>query len=113
MLIAGCTSSAAEVSAKTGTVPPGENQYKSGDYQPVRKAGVVEKCILCHHRTTNGLLPACVDACPANARMFGDLNDPISAIAKALKQHKSTRLKVDEGTDPNVYYIRSYNDPKV
>ena len=113
VLIAGCTSSAAEVSAKVGTTPPSENQYKSGDYQPVRKAGVVEKCILCHHLTTNGLLPACVDACPADARIFGDLNDPNSAISKALKQHKSTRLKVDEGTDPNVYYIRSYDDPKV
>ena len=37
----------------------------------------------------------------------------VELVAKALKQHKSTRLKVDEGTDPNVYYIRSYNDPKV
>lgn len=113
VLIAGCTSSGAEVVAKTGSLPPGQNKYKSGDYQPVRKAGVVEKCILCHHRTTHGLQPACVDVCPADARIFGDLNDPNSAIAHALKKHKSTRLKVEEGTDPNVYYIRSYNDPKV
>ncbi|MFN2355561.1 MAG: 4Fe-4S dicluster domain-containing protein [Desulfopila sp.] len=111
--IAGCTSSGADVVAKTGSLPPGQNKYKSGDYQPVRKAGVVEKCILCHHRTTHGLQPACVDVCPADARIFGDLNDPNSAIAHALKKHQSTRLKVEEGTDPNVYYIRSYNNPKV
>jgi Fe-S-cluster-containing dehydrogenase component len=112
-LIAGCTSSGAEVAEKIGSLPPSENKYQSGDYQSVRKAGVVEKCILCHHRTTHGQQPACVEACPANARIFGDLNDPSSALSKALKAHKATRLKVDEGTDPNVYYIRSYNDPKV
>lgn len=113
VMITGCTASGAEVAKKTGVLPPDANMYQSGDYQPVRKSGVVEKCILCHHRITHGLQPACVDACPANARIFGDLNDPNSAIAMALKKHKSTRLKVDEGTDPNVYYIRSYNDPTV
>jgi Fe-S-cluster-containing dehydrogenase component len=101
------------VAGKAGALPPSENRYSSGDYQPVRKAGVVEKCILCHHRTSHGLLPACVDACPADARIFGDLNDPDSAPSRALKKHKATRLKVDEGTDPNVYYIRSYADPAV
>jgi len=113
VLITGCTSSGADVSAKVGAIPPDENKYSSGDYQPVRKAGVVEKCILCHHLTSNGQLPACVDACPASARIFGDLNDPASEIAQALKKHKATRLKVDEGTDPNVFYIRSYEDPTV
>jgi Fe-S-cluster-containing dehydrogenase component len=113
VLIAGCTSSGAEVSAKVGTLPPSENQFKSGDYQPVRKAGVVEKCIFCHHRTMHGLQPACVDACPADARIFGDLNDPKSAVALALQKYKSMRLKVEEGTEPNVFYVRSYNDPTV
>ncbi|MBE0501836.1 MAG: 4Fe-4S dicluster domain-containing protein [Desulfuromonadales bacterium] len=112
-MIVGCTASGAEVAKKAGALPPDANLYKSGDYQPVRKAGVVEKCILCQHRTTAGELPACVEACPASARIFGDQNDPNSNIAMALKKHKATRLKVEEGTDPNVYYIRSYNDPKV
>ncbi len=112
-LIPGCTASGAQVAAKVGSSPPDLNNYQSGDYKPVRAAGVVEKCILCHHRTTAGLQPACVDACPANARIFGDLNDPASDISKALKTNGKTvkRLKEDEGTEPNVFYVRSYNDP--
>lgn len=114
-LIHGCTASPAEVVKQAGGLPPDVNKYQSGDYQAVRADGVVEKCILCHHRTTAGLQPACVDACPAGARIFGDLNDPASAISQALKKHAKSvmRLKEDEGTDPNVYYIRSYNDPTV
>jgi len=113
VLIAGCTSSGVEVVENAGSLPPGVNKFKSGDYQPVRKSGVVEKCIFCHHRTTHDLQPACVEACPANARIFGDLNDPNSAISMALKKYKANRLKVEEGTEPNVYYVRSYNDPTV
>ncbi len=112
-LIKGCTSSPAETAKKAGSLPPDQNIYDSGDYKPVRRAGVVEKCILCHHRITHGLLPACVDACPAKARIFGDLNDPQSEISQALKKHKAFRHKEEAGTEPNVYYIRSYDDPTV
>ncbi len=101
------------MAGKAGATPPSLNRYRSGDYQPVRADGVVEKCILCHHRTTAGLLPACVDACPAKARIFGDLSDPASEISQVLKKHKAFRLKEDEGTEPSVYYIRSYEDPTV
>lgn len=114
-LIPGCTASAAEVVQRTGGLPPGVNMYQSGDYQPVRKPGVVEKCILCHHRVTNGLQPACVDACPASARIFGDQNDATSEISKVLTGNKDSmmRYKEDEGTEPNVVYVRSYDDPTV
>ena len=111
--IPGCTASAAEVAKAAGAVPPGANMYKSGDSQPVRRSDVVEKCTFCHHLTTAGQLPACVEACPADARIFGDLNDPKSKIAQALTSHKATRLKEEEGTDPSVFYIRSYNDPTI
>lgn len=112
-LIPGCTASPTQVVKKAGELPPDVNKYQSGDYQPVRADGVVEKCIFCHHRITHGLQPACVDACPARARIFGDLNDPKSEIAQALKKNKAFRLKEGEGTNPNVYYIRSYDDPTV
>lgn len=111
-LIPGGTASPAEVCKQTKMTPPNQNVYQSGDYQPVRKAGVVEKCILCHHRTTNGLMPACVDTCPARARIFGDQNDPNSEISQTLKKFKSVRLKEEEKTSPNVYYVRSFNAGK-
>ena len=75
--------------------------------------GIIEKCTFCYHRTVVGKLPACVETCPSDARIFGDQNDPESEIAKILKAHKATRLKEEAGTEPNVYYIRSYNDPTV
>lgn len=114
-LIPGCTGSPAEVAKKAGGIPPTLNRYQSGDYQQVRESGVVEKCIFCHHRVTAGLQPACVEACPAGARIFGDQNDAGSSISKALKSHAKSvrRLKEEEGTSPNVYYIRSYDNPKV
>jgi len=111
--IAGCTASGVEVAKAAGAVPPGANMFTSGDYPAVRKAGIIEKCTFCYHRVVNGEQPACVEACPSDARIFGDKNDPGSAIAKTLAAHKSTRLKEDKGTEPNVHYIRSYADPTV
>ena len=55
---------------------------------------------------------ACVEACPAEARIFGDLSDPESAPSKALRQHGSIRLKEEAGTEPAVHYIRSYQAAK-
>jgi Fe-S-cluster-containing dehydrogenase component len=46
--------------------------------------------------------------CPAKARIFGDQEDPNSAIAKVLKEQKSFRLKEDKGTKPNVHYVGKY-----
>src|SRR6185369_8727743 len=108
VMIAGCTSSGAETAKAAGAATPAMNQYETGDVQPVRKAGIVEKCTLCYHRTSNGLQPACVDACPAKARIFGDQDDPNSEIAKVLKAEKSFRLQEKKGTKPNVHYIGKY-----
>lgn len=112
-LIPGCTGSPSEMVSKAGALPPSLTQYQSGDYQPVRKAGVVEKCIFCQHKVANGDQPACVEACPAGARIFGDQNDASSAISKVKQAHKKslTRYRESEGTEPNVFYARSYNDP--
>ena len=75
----------------------------------IRKAGVVEKCTFCYHRTSHGLQPACVEVCPAKARIFGDQDDPNSEIARVLKAEKSFRLQEEKGTRPNVHYIRRYS----
>jgi Fe-S-cluster-containing dehydrogenase component len=57
----------------------------------------------------NGLQPACVDACPAQARIFGDQDDPKTLIAQLLKSEKSFRLQEEKGTKPNVHYIGKYS----
>jgi Fe-S-cluster-containing dehydrogenase component len=107
-MIKGCTASGAETAKMAGTQVPNMNAYESGDYKAVRRAGVVEKCIFCHHRVTNGMQPACVEACPAKARIFGDQADANSAVAQLLKKEESFVLKPEEGTKPNVAYIRKF-----
>ena len=108
-MIAGCTASGAETAAKAGAATPAMNQFVAGDVQPIRKAGIIEKCTFCYHRTSNGMLPACVEACPSQARIFGDQDDPNSEIAKTLKAHKAFRLQEEKGTRPNVHYIGKYS----
>jgi tetrathionate reductase subunit B len=66
---------------------------------------VVDKCMWCYHRTTKGLPPACVEVCPVGARLFGDVSDPESSVAKALAENAVNILKPDLGTEPKVYYI--------
>lgn len=64
----------------------------------------VEKCTLCAHRTTEGKQPACVEVCPARARIFGDLDDPNSEISREIKKAGYTQLLPEMGTRPSVYY---------
>jgi Fe-S-cluster-containing dehydrogenase component len=106
------TASGAEISKKVGSTPPHRTLYQHTDYKSVRRDGVVEKCIFCEHRVKNGELPNCVVACPSSARTFGDLNDPDSAASKLLKKYKSSVLKPEAGTKPNIYYIRSFRPEK-
>lgn len=72
---------------------------------PVRPLGVGEKCTFCVHRVDQGLEPACVEACPARARFFGDLNDPNSQVSQLIKQKGGYQLKPELGTNPSVYYL--------
>jgi len=107
--IAGGTASGAEVSAKSGATIPAMNAWQGGELRPIRSDDVVEKCTFCYHRVTNGLQPACVEVCPAQARIFGDQQDPNSKISQLLKKEKSFRLQEDKKTKPNVYYIGKYS----
>lgn len=108
-MIPGLTASAAEIAKKSGALAPAMNRFAGGDVDPVRRAGVVEKCTFCYHRVSNGLQPACVEACPAKARIFGDQEDANSDIAKVLKAKASFRLKEEKGTKPNVHYVGKYS----
>ncbi len=70
------------------------------------ETGDVHKCTFCHHRSSNGLLPACVSQCVTTARIFGDLNDPESEISKRIKEAKGTEVLLsDLGLEPVVHYI--------
>ncbi len=69
-----------------------------------RPRGVVEKCHFCVHRTRKGLQPACMEACPTGARVFGNLLDPDSEIRYILANKTVFRLKEDLGTEPKFWY---------
>jgi molybdopterin-containing oxidoreductase family iron-sulfur binding subunit len=76
---------------------------------PIRTDGVVEKCTFCVHRTRRGQTTRCVEACPNNARTFGNLNDPDSAVSRIITSERNFRLKEGLNTGPNIYYL---TDPK-
>ncbi|WP_165045819.1 4Fe-4S dicluster domain-containing protein [Adlercreutzia sp. ZJ138] len=72
---------------------------------PVHQKHVVEKCTMCYHRIARGQEPACIAACPARARCFGDLDDPDSEISKQIASRSYEHLLEDRGTQPSVYYL--------
>ena len=71
----------------------------------LRRKGQMEKCTFCVQRSRNGRLPACVEACPTGARVFGNLLDPDSEIRFVLQNKKVYRFKEDLGTDPKFWYF--------
>jgi tetrathionate reductase subunit B len=77
--------------------------YQVRHLNPIRR--YVQKCSFCYQRVDAGLMPACVETCPAGARVFGDLNDPSSEIVKLLVENPTSVLKPESGTRPNVFYI--------
>lgn len=79
------------------------NQHYLGNR--MRKKGVMEKCTFCVQRSRAGKDPACVEACPTGARIFGNLLDPNSTIRWVLENKKVFRLKEDLGTEPKFWYF--------
>jgi len=71
----------------------------------IRPAGVVEKCHFCLHRTREGRMPACLEACPTGARIFGNMLDPQSQISQVLRTKRCFVLKEDLGTIPTLFYF--------
>ncbi|WP_437585318.1 4Fe-4S dicluster domain-containing protein [Sorangium sp. So ce1000] len=71
----------------------------------IRPAGVVEKCTFCLHRTREGRMPACLEACPTGARVFGNLLDPKSEIRWVLENKRIFVLKEELGTRPRFFYF--------
>ena len=73
---------------------------------PERARGVMEKCTLCKERTDEGDEPMCVRCCPADARIFGDLDDPDSAVSRLRREQSAEVLLEEKGTRPQVFYVR-------
>lgn len=71
----------------------------------IRPQGVMEKCTFCLHRTREGRLPACLEACPTGARVFGNVLDPNSEIRWVLENKRVFVLKEDLGTRPRFFYF--------
>lgn len=83
---------------------------------PLEK-NTVMKCNFCAERIDAGILkglkpgidreatPACVIACPTEARVFGDIDDTDSEVSRKIRERKAVQLHPEYGTDPSVYYI--------
>jgi tetrathionate reductase subunit B len=63
-----------------------------------------DKCTFCYHRVVKGLLPACVEVCPTQARIFGDLKSKASQLVRFERMNKIHVLKPHLNTEPKVYY---------
>ena len=70
-----------------------------------------DKCTYCAHRIASSLMPSCVVACPVEANIFGDLDDPTSNISKYIQSHQGDVQvrKPEKGTDPHHYYVGGGN----
>ena len=86
----------------------------------VRPGGVMEKCTFCIQRVQRGkrdakaegrdvedgdVQPACVQSCPAEAMVFGDLTDKESKVSQWTETGRSTQLLGELGTKPRVFYL--------
>lgn len=70
-------------------------------------ANMVYKCDFCYSKglTASEGGPACVQTCPGRARIFGDLDDPESEIAKLVATGDCMQAGEEFGTSPNVLYM--------
>lgn len=71
--------------------------YQVPRYQWTKLAPFVKKCDLCASRIKNGGTPACVEACPAQASVFGNRDE---LIAEAW-----SRIRNDSSYVPQVYGV--------
>lgn len=80
--------------------------FEVGEFDaPPHQPGTVEKCTFCKNLIGRDEEPACMQLCPGRARFWGDLDDPNSAVNKAIEGREILKYKEDQGTEPNVFYL--------
>jgi molybdopterin-containing oxidoreductase family iron-sulfur binding subunit len=87
----------------------------------VRSRGVMEKCSFCIQRISNAkarakedgrpladgdVKTACQQSCPAQAIVFGDLNDPNSQVSQMRANGRSYRVLEELKVEPSIGYLR-------
>ena len=87
----------------------------------VRMRGVMEKCSMCVQRIQEGKIEsrrlgrqlkdgdiqtACQQTCPAEAIVFGDLNDPDSRVSQAARDARRFHVLEELNVQPQVAYLR-------
>ena len=92
----------------------------------VREKGVMEKCTFCVQRINRAkdlarddgrrvadgeVQPACAQACPTDAIVFGDRNDPDSAVSRKLAEPRAYEVLKKLNTHPSVIYLQNARDP--